>query len=262
MEIFCDKEENGKMNVKDRVAIVTGAGQGIGKGIAAKLATNGATVVVNDIDESKAKQTAEEMKSLGGQAIPVVEDVSESDGVARLFKNTKDSFGRVDILVNNVGIAGDRRIVKMSDDDWDKVIKVNLRSYFLCCREAAKVMTSQKYGRIINMSSRAWLGGFGQSSYSASKGGIVSLTRTLALELAKSGITVNSIAPGIIDTPMFRGYTGDIQERLMKMQPMEKIGTVEDVAYAVLFFASDEAWYITGQTLYVCGGKSLSAVSV
>lgn len=247
------------MNVKNRVAIVTGAGQGIGKQIAFKLADNGASVVVNDIDDRKAKGAIEEMNLRDARVVPFAADVSESDQVARMFQFAQETLGRIDILVNNVGIPGDKRITKMSDSDWDRVIKVNLRSYFLCCREAAKIMGSQKHGRIVNISSRAWLGGFGQSSYSASKGGIVSLTRTLALELAKEGITVNSIAPGIIDTPMLRGYSPDTQERLMKMQPMGKIGTPEDVAYAVLFFASDEAWYITGQTLYVCGGKSLSS---
>jgi NAD(P)-dependent dehydrogenase (short-subunit alcohol dehydrogenase family) len=250
------------MKVKDRVAIVTGSGQGIGKGIAVRLAEEGAIVVINDIEKQKAEETAEEIKSAGGRSTAIVADVSESEPVTDMFAKTKQDYGRVDILVNNVGIAGDRLIVKLTDDEWDRVIKVNLRSYFLCSREAAKIMAEQLYGRIVNISSRAWLGGFGQSSYSASKGAIVSLTRTLALELAKKGITVNSIAPGIIDTPMIGAYSKEIQDRLLKMQPMGKFGNIEDVAYAVLFFASDEAWYITGQLIYVCGGKSLSSTSV
>jgi len=250
------------MNVKNRIAIVTGSGQGIGKGIAVRLAREGAFAVINDIDEEKAQETTEEIKSLGGQAMSFVADVSESDSVTEMFSKVRQLHGRVDILVNNVGISGDRTIVKLRDEEWDRVIKVNLRSYFLCSREAAKIMREQMFGRIVNISSRAWLGGFGQVSYSSSKGGIVSMTRTLALELAKKGITVNAIAPGIIDTPMIRSYSQEVQDRLMKMQPMGKFGGIDDVAYAVLFFASDEAWYITGQLMYVCGGKSLSAASI
>ena len=250
------------MKVKDRVAIITGSGQGIGKGIALRLAQEGAIVIINDIAKEKAEATAEEIKAAGGKATAIVADVCESSPVIDMFVKTRELYGRVDILVNNVGIAGDKRIIKLTDEEWDRVIKVNLRSYFLCSREAAKVMSEQQYGRIINISSRAWLGGFGQSSYSSSKGAIVSLTRTLALELAKKGITVNCIAPGIIDTPMIRAYSEEVQDRLMKMQPMGKFGSIEDVAYAALFFASDEAWYITGQVLYVCGGKSLYSASV
>ena len=150
----------------------------------------------------------------------------------------------------------------MSDDDWDAVIDVNLKSQFLCCRAVLVHMIAAQYGRIVNISSRAWLGGVGQSNYAAAKGGVVSLTRSLALEWARAGVTVNAIAPGIVDTPLFRKFDADLQERLQKSVPVQRIGTPDDIAQAVLFFAQREASYITGQTLYVCGGRSLSSPSV
>jgi 3-oxoacyl-[acyl-carrier protein] reductase len=150
----------------------------------------------------------------------------------------------------------------MSDEDWEAVIDVNLKSQFLCCRAVLAHMSEARYGRIVNISSRAWLGGAGQSNYSAAKGGVVSLTRSLALEWASAGVTVNAIAPGIVDTPLFRAFDDALQERLKKSVPVQRIGTPEDIAQAVLFFAQREASYITGQTLYVCGGRSLSSASV
>lgn len=247
------------MQVKDRVAVVTGSGQGIGAGIARAFGAAGASVVVNDVAGDRVTAVAQELRDLGASAIGVEANVSTTAGAQALVDRTVAEFGRLDILVNNVGIARDRYLTKMSEEEWDDVIRINLKSPFLCCRAAVPHMVERTHGRIINISSRAWLGGAGQANYASSKGGVVSLTRTLALELAKFEITANCVAPALIDTPLFRGLAGDVQERLAKTVPMGRVGTPEDIAQAVLFFASDEASYVTGQILYVCGGRSLGA---
>jgi len=244
------------VNVKDRVAIVTGSGQGIGEGIARALAAAGARVVVNDLDVDRVDEV---VADLGGPAIGHVANVATADGAGGLIDTARDAFGRVDVLVNNVGIARDGWLVKMSEQDWDSVIEVNLKSQFLCCRAAAPIMMEQKFGRIINITSRAWLGGPGQANYAASKGAVISLTRTLALEMARYGITANCIAPALVDTPLFRGLKEEVQERLVKTVPAGRMGTPGDIGNAALFLASDESSYVTGQTLYVCGGRSLGA---
>ena len=245
--------------VADRVALVTGSGGGIGKAIALALAARGAIVVVNDLDESSARRVREEIAADGGRSTYIAADCSEKREVESMFARVKDDHGRLDILVNNVGIIRDALVTKMDEEDWDAVLGVNLKSCFLCSQQAASMMVEQGYGRIVNISSRAWLGGYGQANYSASKGAIVSLTRTLAIELARHDITVNAVAPGLIDTPMFRNFRPDVQERLVKMQPNGRVGKPEDVANGVLFFASDASSYVTGQTMHICGGKSLAS---
>jgi len=245
------------MNVAGRVAVVTGAGQGIGAGIAHTLGAAGAKVVVNDIAAARAEETVAKLEGEGIEAAAVAVDAIRAEGAEELARGAIDAFERVDILVNNAGIARDGYLMKMSEEDWDDVVRVNLKSQFLTCRAITPHMREQGHGRIVNISSRAWLGGVGQANYSASKGGVVSLTRTLGLEMARFGITANAIAPALVDTPLFRGLKEDVQERLKKSVPMGRVGTPDDIGQAVLFFASDEASYVTGQLLYVCGGRSL-----
>lgn len=247
------------MRVKDRVALVTGSGGGIGEGIAKKLAGCGAKVVVNDVDGARVDRVAGEISSAGGEAIGIVADITKPAEVESMFRQTVDKFGRIDILVNNAGIARDKSIKKLTEEDWDTVLNVNLKGAFFCAKAASEYMREQGYGRIVNISSRAWLGGPGQANYSASKGGLVSLTRTLALELGRKGITVNCIAPGLIDTPLWHILAPEVRDRLKNKQPGKEIGTVDDIAGGVLFFAGDGAGYITGQTIFICGGRSLFA---
>ncbi len=247
------------MNVKDRVAIVTGSGQGIGEGIARTLAEAGAKVVVNDLVPEKVDEVVAALTSAGLEATGHAADVATAEGAEGLVAAAMDAYGRVDILVNNVGMARDGWLAKMTEEDWDLVLQVNLKSQFLTCRAVAPHMMEQKSGRIVNISSRAWLGGPGQANYAASKGAVISLTRTLALEMARYGITANCIAPALVDTPLFRGLKEEVQERLVKTIPLRRIGTPEDIGNAVLFLSADESSYVTGQTLYVCGGRSLGA---
>ena len=245
--------------VAGRVALVTGSGGGIGEAIARALALKGATVVVNDLEEGRASRASDSIAAADGKSSYFVADCSDGGQVKGMFEWIRDGYGRLDILVNNVGIIRDALVTKMTEEDWDAVLDVNLKSQFLCCQQAASMMIEQGYGRIVNVSSRAWLGGFGQVNYSASKGGVVSLTRSLALELARHNVTVNAVAPGLIETDMFRGFRQDVREKLVAMQPSGRIGEPEDVANGVLFFASDASSYVTGQTVHVCGGKSLSS---
>ncbi len=247
------------MSVKDRVAIVTGSGQGIGEGIARALAGAGARVVVNDLVPEKIDEVVADFRAAGFEVVGHTADVATVEGAEGLVTAALEAYDRVDILVNNVGMARDGWLVKMSEEDWDIVLQVNLKSQFLCCRAVAPHMMEQKSGRIINISSRAWLGGPGQANYAASKGAVISLTRSLALEMARFGITANCIAPALVDTPLFRGLKEEVQERLVKTIPAGRIGTPEDLGNAALFLASDESSYVTGQTLYVCGGRSLGA---
>jgi NAD(P)-dependent dehydrogenase (short-subunit alcohol dehydrogenase family) len=247
------------VNVKDRVAIVTGSGQGIGEGIARVLAAAGARIVVNDLVPERVDNVVADFTDQGFDVAGHASSVATAEGAESLVAAALDAFDRVDILVNNVGTARDGWLAKMSEEDWDTVLTVNLKSQFLCCRAVAPHMMEQESGRIINISSRAWLGGPGQANYAASKGAVISLTRTLALEMARFGITANCIAPALVDTPLFRGLKEEVQERLIKTIPARRIGTPEDIGNAALFLAADESSYVTGQTLYVCGGRSVGA---
>lgn len=246
----------------NRVAIVTGAGQGIGAAIAVRLADDGASVVLADVNERLVRQTFDCLKSRGSNVRAALVDVTHRGQIADLVDQVKGEFGAVDILVNNAGIIRDGFVANLSEDDWDQVIDTNLKGAFLCCQAVFPVMKEQMSGKIVNITSRSWLGNIGQANYSASKGGLVSLTRTLALEFARYQINVNAVAPGLIDTPMTRGMPEKSRERLLRMQPTGKMGTVEDVAAAVSFLASSDASFITGQVLHVDGGKSCGLLSL
>ncbi|KJS00750.1 MAG: 3-oxoacyl-ACP reductase [Peptococcaceae bacterium BRH_c4a] len=247
------------MQIKGRVALITGSASGMGRGTAEIMAQHGVKTVINDVNQGMVDEVVKGIKEAGGEVMGVVADITKKAEVEAMFKQVVNTYGRIDILVNNAGIFRDKAFLKMTEEDWDKVLEVDLKGVFLCSQEAVKYMREQGYGRIVNISSRAWLGGPGQANYSAAKAGVVALTRTLALELGKRGITVNCIPPGLIETPMWHSLPEEGKERLLKAQPMGRIGSPRDIARTVMFFASDEAGYINGQTLYVCGGKSLFA---
>ncbi|MGO4329083.1 SDR family NAD(P)-dependent oxidoreductase [Cupriavidus sp. 2TAF22] len=244
------------------VAVVTGAARGIGFGIASRLARQGVAVVILDRDAQALAGAVKSIQEAGHKAHGVVVDLTNGKEVAGAVAHAAEWAGRIDYLVNNAGAVRDKRFLKMTEEDWDLVISTNLRSQFLACQAVLPGMVERGFGRVVNISSRAWLGGFGQANYSAAKGGVVSLTRSLALEFAREGITVNAIAPGIVDTPLFREFKPEVQARLQASVPVQRIGTPEDIAHAVEFFLSPAASYITGQLLYVCGGRSLASPSV
>lgn len=240
------------------VAIVTGAGQGIGAAIARELASGGAYVALIDINEEAANNVADELK----QAQVFNGNILDSDFLQKTIDTILADKGQIDILVNNAGIIRDNLLLKMSEEEWDAVLDVNLKGAFLCCKAVVPSMKEQKRGKIVNIASRSWLGNIGQVNYSASKGGLVSLTRTLALELARDQINVNAVAPGLIDTAMTQKLPDKVKEKLLRMQPTGKMGTVEDIAAAVAFLASEKARFITGQVLHVDGGKSCGILSL
>ena len=250
------------MTLKGKVAIITGAAQGIGAAIAARLAVEGAKVALVDKDEARVNQTAQELRGRQFSVAPYAADIVNKAAVKQVVEGVLTQYGQIDILVNNAGIIRDNLIANISEEDWDLVLDVNLKGAFLLCQAVFPVMKARKTGKIVNIASRAWLGNIGQANYSASKGGLISLTRTLALEFARFQINVNAVAPGLIDTPMTQNMPTDARERLLKMQPTGKMGTVEDIAAAVRFLASDEAIFITGQVLHVDGGKSCGLLSL
>lgn len=246
------------MDLSNRVALVTGSGRGIGRTIALKLAEVGATVVLNDVgDASSVDSVVEEIKAMGGESRAILADVSSSSDVNRMVAETVAAYGRIDILVNNAGITRDQLVLRMSDEDWDKVININLKSVFLCTRAVLRQMIKQRWGRIVNIASIIGIiGNAGQANYAASKAGIIGFTKSISKEVASRGITANAVAPGFIDTKMTQQLDETQRQELQKRIPAGSLGTPRDVAEAVAFFASEEARYITGQVLNVDGGMA------
>ncbi|WP_297278338.1 3-oxoacyl-ACP reductase FabG [uncultured Brachyspira sp.] len=240
-----------------KVAIVTGAGRGLGKGIAKKLAEKGAKVVVTDVILDNAKECVEEIKKEGGEALCLIGNIAKLEDVNNIFQTAIKEYGKVDIVVNNAGINKDSMLHKMTDEQWDNVIAVNLTGTFYMTREAAKIMREKEYGRIINISSMSWLGNIGQTNYAASKAGVIGVTKTAARELAKKGITCNAICPGFIETDMTRSVPEKVWDIMISKIPAGRAGTPEDVGNMVAFLSSDEASYINGQIIEVSGGMIL-----
>jgi 3-oxoacyl-[acyl-carrier protein] reductase len=244
-----------------RVAIVTGAAQGIGAAIARRLAGEGAKVGVVDLTAERAQGAADEIVKAGGAAIAIGADVSQTIDVQSAVAAVVAEYGHVDILVNNAGITRDNLLFKMTDEDWDSVIAINLRSAFLMSRECQKHFVEQKYGKIVSLSSRSARGNRGQANYAASKAGIMGLTATLAIELGPFGVNVNAVAPGYIATAMTDATAKrvgfqpeDFQKASAEMTPVRRVGTPEDIAAVVAFLAADEASFVSGQTIHVNGG--------
>lgn len=247
------------MNFQNKVVLVTGAAQGIGAAIAARFIEDGAYVVLVDRDEAKLKDIS---LKLGKNAEAFVGDITNKSSLDALFAQIEAKHKRLDVLVNNAGVIRDGFVSSISEEDWDLVIDVNLKGAFLMCQRAFPLMKNQQYGKIVNIISRSWLGNIGQANYAASKGGLVSLTRTMALEFARYQINVNGVSPGFIDTPMTQGLKQEVKDRLLRMQPTGKMGKPQDIAAAVAFMASDEASFISGQILHVDGGKSCGVLAL
>ncbi|MBX3423522.1 MAG: 3-oxoacyl-[acyl-carrier-protein] reductase [Pirellulaceae bacterium] len=240
-----------------QVALVTGASQGLGKSCAVRLGQCGATVICVARSLDKLAETAAEIQALGGKAEVRSCDVTSRESVEALFAEIENQYGKLDILVNNAGITRDTLLPRMTDDAWDDVIQTNLTSCFLFCRAASRMMMSARYGRIINMSSVSGLiGNPGQTNYSASKAGMIGLTRSLARELGKRKVTVNAVAPGFIESDMTRALGDETLKEVKKRIPANRLGTGDDVASTVLFLASPAASYITGQVITVDGGMT------
>ncbi|MCK4416771.1 MAG: 3-oxoacyl-[acyl-carrier-protein] reductase [Candidatus Latescibacteria bacterium] len=241
--------------LQNKIAIVTGAGQGIGQAIAVRLAQEGAEVIVSDINLQGVEQTASQIRQMDRKSLALKVDVANFEDVQAMVHKSTEEFGRVDILVNNAGVTKDNLLVRMTQQQWDWVISVNLKGTFNCTKAVAPHMMRNRYGRIINIASVIGLvGNAGQANYAASKAGIIGLTKSVAKELGSRGITVNAVAPGYIQTEMTERLPEQAKETLLKTIPLRRSGLPQDVAGVIVFLASDDASYITGQVINIDGG--------
>ena len=246
------------MRVKDKVVIITGGGSGIGKETGLLFAREGAKVVVADVNEKAGAETVDTIKNAGGEALFAKLDVSNREQTKQVVKDTIAKYGRIDVLINNAGIIQDALVIKMTEDQWDKVININLKGPFNCIQAVAEQMIAQGSGVILNISSIVALyGNVGQTNYAATKAGLVGMTKTLAKELGKKGIRVNAIAPGFIYTPMTATVPEKILDMMKEKTPLKRLGTPADIANALLFLASDDASFINGAVISVDGGLLL-----
>jgi 3-oxoacyl-[acyl-carrier protein] reductase len=243
------------MKLKDRVALVTGASQGIGRACALKLASEGATVAAAARNQQKLDELVQEIVAAGGKAAAFSVDVAQEDQIKASFKAAMAQFGKIDILVNNAGITRDQLVMRMKRADWDAVLNTNLTSAYLCIQQVIGSMLKQRWGRIINVTSIfGQTGQAGQANYASSKAGLIGLTMAIAREVGSRSITCNAVAPGFIETAMTAGLNDDLKQTATKMIPLGRVGTPDEVANAVAFLASDDAAYITGHVLNVNGG--------
>ena len=246
------------MDLTGKRAIVTGAGQGIGKAIALKLARHGADVVVDDINPETAPQVVREIQALGRKAVAVVADVSKRDHVEKMIQTAVGELGGIDILVNNAGIARSNVLARLKDDQWDEVLNVNLKGIFYCIQAVIPSMMKQRSGKIVSISSiYGRIGALGDVNYAAAKSGVVGLTKTVARELARYNINVNAIMPGLVDTPLLRGIPEKYLKPMIEEVPLKRIGRPEDIANVVAFLASDDSSYMTGAIVEVTGGWNM-----
>ncbi|MDD5006038.1 MAG: 3-oxoacyl-[acyl-carrier-protein] reductase [Candidatus Omnitrophica bacterium] len=246
------------MKLKDRVSLITGAARGIGREIALAFAREGSDVVVCDVDLESAQNTQKEIEALGRRSLSFKVDVTNSGQIEEMVNLILDKFSKIDILVNNAGITKDNLILRMSEDEWDKVLSVNLKGAFNCIKVVSRHMLKKRYGRIVNLASIiGMIGNAGQANYAASKGGLIALTKSVAKELASRNINVNAVAPGFIQTPMTDKLPEDYRKQMLENIPMGKFGGPQDVANVCLFLVSPESDYITGQVVVVDGGMTM-----